>query len=195
MFGEYIVSNHTFQTSLDIETLSLDENLDRQIASLLKQLELTISVGEPLTGGLISARLTQFPGSSLYFRGGIICYHPILKVSVCGVPPSLIQANGAVSQATTQSLCQHIQEVCKSDIALAVCGIAGPATEQFPESVTGKTYVYIRFYDHEKFINHHFYGNRNRIRQQATQASLMALKECLLKWKDYKTLIPKREKT
>ena len=173
------MSNHTFQTSLDIETLSLDEYLDRQIASLLKQLELTISVGEPLTGGLISARLTQFPGSSLYFRGGIICYHPILKVSVCGVPPSLIQANGAVSQATTQSLCQHIQEVCKSDIALAVCGIAGPATEQYPESVTGKTYVYIRFYDHEKFINHHFYGNRNR----------------LLKWKDYKTLIPKREKT
>jgi nicotinamide-nucleotide amidase len=98
--------------------------IDDQIAALLRGRR--IAVGESCTGGLLAARLTERPGSSEYFAGGVVAYSDDAKVKLLGVPPELIERHGAVSEEVATALADGALERFGADVAIGLTGIAGP---------------------------------------------------------------------
>jgi nicotinamide-nucleotide amidase len=106
--------------------------VDQQVAALLEGR--TVAVAESCTGGLMSARLTDPPGSSAYFRGGVVAYSNEAKVSLVGVDPALIERAGAVSAEVAEALADGAVERFGADFGVGITGIAGPdgGTEEKP---------------------------------------------------------------
>ncbi|GAM08701.1 cinA-like protein [Geobacter sp. OR-1] len=96
------------------------------LASLLKNRGLTISVAESCTGGLLASMLTELAGSSAYFVAGVVAYANPAKTAFLGVPPDLIERNGAVSAEVAAAMAEGILRKTGSDLALSITGIAGP---------------------------------------------------------------------
>lgn len=86
----------------------------------------TVAVAESCTGGLIGHRLTNVPGSSAYFLGGVIAYAYEVKEHVLGVSYEVLQTHGSVSGPCARAMAQGARQVLKADIGLSVTGIAGP---------------------------------------------------------------------
>jgi nicotinamide-nucleotide amidase len=106
-----------------------EERLVTQAASLLELCrgrKLRIATAESCTGGLVSALLTEIPGSSDVLERGFVTYSNAAKTDVIGVPPDLIAAHGAVSEAVARAMAQGTLARSAADIALAVTGVAGP---------------------------------------------------------------------
>jgi nicotinamide-nucleotide amidase len=124
---EFIRSRHR-------DTLFSDDGstVDEQVIALLDGA--TVAVAESCTGGLISARLTERPGSSAYFLGGIVPYSNEAKSSVVGVDPALIERVGAVSEEVAEALAAGALKRFGADFGIGVTGIAGPdgGTEEKP---------------------------------------------------------------
>lgn len=93
---------------------------------LLKSIKLTIATAESCTGGLLAAYLTDLPGSSAWFDRGFVTYSNQAKTDLLGVPFTIIQEEGAVSQSVAQAMAQGALNRSAADIAIAVTGIAGP---------------------------------------------------------------------
>lgn len=146
----------------------------RQILLELKNKKKTLAVAESCTGGLISHKITNVPGSSEYFLGGIIAYSNGVKIKVLGVPRETIKKYGAVSCQTALSMAEGIRRLLKSDIAASVTGIAGPqgGSKKKPKGI-----VYIALVDvkREKVYKKLFKGSRQSIKNQAANAVLQAL--------------------
>ncbi|HEX4435468.1 MAG TPA: competence/damage-inducible protein A [Solirubrobacteraceae bacterium] len=96
---------------------------------------LEVAVAESCTGGLMSARLTERPGSSDYFKGGIVVYSNEVKTSEAGVPAELIEEHGAVSQEVAEALARGAREILAADIGIGITGIAGPGGETMGKPV------------------------------------------------------------
>jgi nicotinamide-nucleotide amidase len=112
---------------------SLDgESIDDQIARLLAGRRL--AVGESCTGGLLAARITNRPGASTHFGGGVVAYSDAAKSELLGVPPELIAEHGAVSPQVAEAMADGAMERFGADVGCAVTGIAGPdgGTEEKP---------------------------------------------------------------
>lgn len=88
--------------------------------------QLTVSTAESCTGGGVSALITSVPGSSRYFKGGVVAYANEVKTGVLGVRPQTLQAYGAVSRETVSEMAVGVQRLMKTDCAVATSGIAGP---------------------------------------------------------------------
>ena len=86
----------------------------------------TIAAGESCTGGLVSKRLTDVPGASQVFLGGLVAYSNEVKINSLGVPREMIQSHGAVSEEVAAAMARGIQNYFSADIAIATTGIAGP---------------------------------------------------------------------
>ncbi len=114
--------------------LALGENLfstsgqtiEEVVADELTQHRATIATAESCTGGLIAARLTNIPGSSTYFLGGVVCYSNDLKTAWTRVPPEIIESKGAVSSEVALALADGIRKSTGALLGLSVTGIAGP---------------------------------------------------------------------
>lgn len=85
-----------------------------------------IAVAESCTGGLLSHRITNIPGSSQYFSGGVITYTDVTKEQLLGVPQSLLEDYGAVSEETAVAMAAGCKKLFASEVAIAITGIAGP---------------------------------------------------------------------
>jgi nicotinamide-nucleotide amidase len=113
----------------------LPENvLPKKIAALAKQvverniaIGRIVSVAESCTGGLLSAALTEIPGSSAMFHTGFTTYSDQAKIKILGVNPDLIETFGAVSVATVWAMAQGALKKSDADIAVAISGVAGPS--------------------------------------------------------------------
>lgn len=90
----------------------------------------TVAVAESLTAGLVGAALTEVPGSSAVFRGGVQVYASDLKASLAGVPEPLLAAHGAVAQATARAMAQGVRDRLAATYGLALTGVAGPAPQE-----------------------------------------------------------------
>lgn len=101
-------------------------SLERVIGDALRTRGLTLALAESCTGGMAAARITDVPGSSEYFRGGVVAYANEVKIDVLGVPADLIAAHGAVSEPVAAAMAQGARTRLGVDIAAAVTGIAGP---------------------------------------------------------------------
>ena len=101
-------------------------SLEKAVAELLIERGLTIAAAESCTGGLLSKRLTDIPGASKFFIGGVIAYGSHVKIALLGVDPALIKEKGAVSREVALAMAEGARIALGTDIGVGVTGIAGP---------------------------------------------------------------------
>ena len=94
--------------------------------ALLKENSLTFSSAESCTGGLIAKRITDLPGSSAVFAGGVVSYTNAVKANILGVPQQLLDTHGAVSEEVARSMAENARARFGTDFGLSTTGVAGP---------------------------------------------------------------------
>jgi len=139
----------------------------------------TLAVAESCTGGLISQRLTEVPGSSVYFMEGVITYSNDAKIRSLGVDSELILKHGAVSSEVAEAMAEGVRHRADTDFGLAVTGIAGPGggTEEKP---VGLVYIALSDDAHTEHRKLMIPGDRNLIRWRSSQAALDLLRRRLI---------------
>ncbi|MDR2501672.1 MAG: competence/damage-inducible protein A [Oscillospiraceae bacterium] len=105
--------------------------LENTVVSLLRARGMTLAVAESCTGGLLSKRITDIPGASKVFLGGVIAYTDGAKTTLVGVPRGTIEKHGVVSPEVAEALAMHVRESLGADIALGITGVAGPGADEF----------------------------------------------------------------
>ncbi len=105
------------------------ESLEAVVSGLLREKGLTLSAAESCTGGLIAKRITDLPGASQIFRGGVVSYTNEVKSAVLGVPQDILDEFGAVSESVARSMAERCRAICASDLAISVTGVAGPGPD------------------------------------------------------------------
>ena len=103
-----------------------DDSMESVVGRMLREAGKTLATAESCTGGLIAERITDVPGSSDYFVGGVVAYANAAKASLLGVSASLIEREGAVSEAVVRAMAEGARARFGSDFALATSGISGP---------------------------------------------------------------------
>jgi len=143
----------------------LVNDLAYEIIQKLGQRHLTISVAESLTGGLVAASLTQIPGASVVFKGGIIAYRDEIKRQVLKVDPALITKFTSISEPVAQSMATNVRELMNTDIGIATTGVAGP--DKSDGFAPGIVFVAISIGDHKICQKLELVGDRTQIRDQS----------------------------
>jgi competence/damage-inducible protein CinA-like protein len=105
------------------------DTLQSVVGKYLTERGQTLAVMETLTGGLLSSRITDVPGSSNYFAGGLVTYSTELKVQM-GVPPEILEQYGAISEETARAMAHAVRERLGVDYGLGITGVAGPDTQE-----------------------------------------------------------------
>ncbi|MDF2570706.1 MAG: pncC [Sporomusa sp.] len=156
-----------------------DETIEKSVSKLLLDKDLTIALAESCTGGLVTSRITDVPGSSRYLIGSIVCYSNEVKVTQVGVPATIIAAKGAVSRETAESMAKGIKEKFGTSIGIGITGIAGPdgATADKP---IGLVYIAIEGPVGRVDYQHYFNGNRTDVKHRTALATLNHLRHYLL---------------
>ena len=103
--------------------------LASQVGERLRRQRRWLAVAESCTGGLLGAALTDVPGSSAYFLGGVISYADRVKVEQLGVPEALLRQYGAVSEPVAAAMAAGIRRLLRADIGVSITGVAGPDVE------------------------------------------------------------------
>ncbi len=145
-----------------------------ELAATLEGTGLTVSVAESITGGLIGSLITEQPGSSAYFAGGVIAYSNEVKREQLGVPAQLLNSVGAVSREVGEAMAEGVRSRLGTSLGVAVTGIAGPAADGTSKPV-GLTYVAVASEGHIACREFRFTGDRGSIRRQAATEALRML--------------------
>ncbi len=155
---------------MDEESVLLAEKLGQA----LLRLRLTLACAESCTGGLLSATLTEVPGSSGWFRGGVVAYHNDLKTGLLGVSAELLRAHGAVSEAVVLAMARGARKRLDADLALSVSGIAGP-TGGTPDKPVGTVWLAWSGPHGEHARRFLFQGDRGSVRAQSVRRALQEM--------------------
>ena len=142
------------------------DKLENVVANLLIENNVTIATAESCTAGMLSARLTDVPGSSKYFKGGVVCYSNNLKRDLVDVNQITLEKYGAVSEETAHELAVNISKKLDSEIGISITGIAGPdgGTEKKP---VGLVFVGI-FYKNNVYIKKYNLTPNRKINRELT---------------------------
>jgi nicotinamide-nucleotide amidase len=164
------------------DTLFSDDGttVDEQVAARLRADGLTLGVAESCTGGLLAARITELPGSSDYFKGGIVPYANEVKVALAGVPAELIERHGAVSQEVAEALADGARTQLEADIGVGVTGVAGPGggTDEKP---VGLVWISVAGPGEGRTVRSiNLPGGRFDVRDRATTVAMHLLRRALL---------------
>ncbi|MCL0107666.1 competence/damage-inducible protein A [Peptococcaceae bacterium] len=154
-----------------------DEEIEVVVANLLKKNGMNIAVAESCTAGLIQARLCDIVGCSQYLLGGIVCYNKRIKEEIIGIDRKGLDVHGTVSEWTAREMAQNIRKIFKSDLGLAVTGIAGPDTIE--SKFIGLVYVALATPDGVNCREYHMPGRRMAIRQGSVNAALKMVRNYL----------------
>jgi nicotinamide-nucleotide amidase len=148
-----------------------DKTMEAVVGELLHEREMTLSVAESCTGGLIGHRLTSVPGSSLYFERGVIVYSNRSKVEMLGVRQQTIDSYGAVSDQAAREMAEGIKGIAQTDMGLAVTGIAGPlgGTEDKP---VGTVFIGLSVDDRIFSAQYRFSGEREKVKLNTSEMAL-----------------------
>lgn len=111
------------------------ETIEKVVATLLSNQQKTLATAESVTGGKIAELLTANAGASKYFKGSIVAYSAEAKINALGVPKSVIDDYSVVSSEVAKSMARQIQNLLKSDYAIATTGNAGPTTDNTSATV------------------------------------------------------------
>jgi nicotinamide-nucleotide amidase len=157
-----------------------DESLEEVIGNLLRRKKLSLAVAESCTGGMLGETLTTVPGSSDYFKGGIISYDGEIKEKLLGIPHTLLSQFGEVSEPIARAMAEGVRKNCNSDIGLSITGIAGPSggSEEKPVGL-----VYIGLADSGQTLvqKHYFHNGRQAIRLRSVRRALNMLRLHIIK--------------
>jgi nicotinamide-nucleotide amidase len=147
------------------------ESMEEVVGEKLRNKGLTISVAESCTGGLIGNLLTNTPGSSNYFMGGLMVYSNQSKIDLLNVSQEAIEKKGAVSDKTVREMTEGVKKRIGTDIGLAVTGIAGPEGGS-REKPVGTVYIGLST-DRETFTGkYRFWGTRKQIKKNTAMMAL-----------------------
>lgn len=156
-----------------------EETLESVVGSLLLARTTTLAVAESCTGGMLGGLLTNVPGSSAFFMGGVISYNNSVKMRELGVSREMLDAHGAVSTECAEAMAAGVRSRFNTTYALSVTGIAGPdgGTKEKPVGL-----VWLGFATPDKVITTSFKlsGDRQIIRTRATYIALDLLRRELL---------------
>ena len=137
-----------------------EETLEEAVGLCLSTKNATIALAESCTGGMVAERLTNVSGSSRYFMSSVVCYSNESKMELAGIPPLLLEMQGAVSEEVARGLAEGIRERAKTTIGVGVTGIAGP-TGATPDKPVGTVHIAVATPTetiHRRFL---FPGDRN----------------------------------
>ena len=149
------------------------------VLDLLRLRREQVAVAESCTGGLLGARLTAIPGASDCFVGGVIAYADDVKTAELGVPASVLDKFGAVSEETVRAMAEGATKRFDVACAMAITGVAGPAGGT-PEKPVGSVWIAARRGRETKAIGRMMVGDREEIRARSAQAALDLLRGLLL---------------
>jgi nicotinamide-nucleotide amidase len=155
------------------------ETMEEVVGLRLAVAGFTLSVAESCTGGLISQRLTEVPGSSVYFMEGVVTYSNDAKTRSLGVDAELIETHGAVSAQVAEAMAEGVRRRADTDFGLAVTGIAGPGGGS-EEKPVGLVYIALSDDAHTEHRKLMLPGDRHLIRWRASQAALDLLRRRLI---------------
>ena len=156
----------------------MDISQEIEIGRLLRQRGLKLGLAESCTGGLVGHRITDIPGSSEYFMGGVVSYSYEAKVSVLGVSWGTLNSFGAVSRETVLEMARGAIKLLDVDIAVSVSGIAGPGGGTLDKPV-GTTWIGLAATDGEWAREFHFNGDREQNKASSADAALQMLLDYL----------------
>ena len=161
----------------------IDANsLEEVVVALLKEKKLTIATAESCTGGYISKRLTDIPGASEVFLGGLVTYSNESKINLLGVNAETIEKRGAVSRETAYEMASKVAEKMGADIGVGITGIAGPGGGS-EEKPVGLVYAGVCFKGETEVFElpRRKNSTRERIRLSAASSALDLVRRQVLK--------------
>ena len=156
--------------------------LEEQAGSLLLQNSLTIACAESCTGGMLTSRLTDVPGSSAYVLGAVVSYTNDMKISHLGVRAETLSSVGAVSEATAKEMANGVRARIGADIGVGITGIAGPGGGS-AEKPVGLVYIAVSGGHGIVATKNLFSGTRLEIKRQSTDKALSMLIEYIEQYK------------
>jgi nicotinamide-nucleotide amidase len=168
------------QQALGPSVYSTDgRGIEAVVGDLLRRSASTIAVAESCTGGLLASRLTDVPGSSDYFDRGVVCYSNAAKVALAGVPATLIEAHGAVSEPVAEAMADGIRRNSGTGVGVGITGIAGPGggTDSKP---VGTVAIAVAVGEDRGLRTFQFVGAREQVKYQAAQAAMNMLRLILI---------------
>lgn len=156
-----------------------NENMQTTVAKLLMTHNITVSIAESCTGGLVSSKLTDIPGISSVFFGGMIVYSDETKIKSLQVKKKTLESFGAVSRETATEMAENIRRILNTHLGLSITGIAGPGggTDEKPVGL-----VYIALADDRKTYTKEIRlsGERDRIRNITSLHALDMIRRYIL---------------
>ncbi len=155
-----------------------DITFEEHIIQLLSARNLTLSIAESCTGGGLGNRITNVPGSSEVFLGGVIAYSNELKMKILGIKKETLEKKGAVSKQTALEMAIGIRRLCQSDIGIAITGIAGPggATQGKP---VGLVCLHLSSEETEQGVQKIFSGDRQIVKIRSENYCLNLIRQYL----------------
>lgn len=155
------------------------EELEEVVGKLLRSKRKTLAIAESCSGGFVSHRVTNVPGSSDYFLQGVIVYSNEAKVKLLGVTPNIIEKHGAVSAEVAMAMAVGIRNKSLSSLGLSITGIAGPAGGS-PDKPVGLVYTALAWEEGVTYEKNLFLGSRDMIKFQSSQKALDMVRRYLL---------------
>ncbi len=156
----------------------MPNSIEIQIGQLLMERGLKLVLAESCTGGLVGSRITDVPGSSEYFLGGVVAYAYEAKVDLLGVSWDTLNTKGAVSRETVLEMARGVRERMNADLAVSVSGIAGPGGGT-AEKPVGTTWIGLAAEDGEWAKLYQFSEDREGNKALAAEAALTLLLDYL----------------
>lgn len=152
------------------------ESLEARAGRMLLERGLTVSCAESCTGGLLTSRLTDVPGSSAYVGGAVVVYSCELKERLVHVRHETLQQKGAVSEETAREMAEGVRDALGTDIGIGVTGLAGPDSDESGRPV-GLVYISVSGKKDTMVEEFRFRGSREEIKQQSTEQAIRMLIE------------------
>ena len=156
----------------------MDPQIEVRVGELLRLHSLHLAVAESCTGGLIGDRLTNIPGSSEYFLGGVIAYAYEAKVRLLGVAWETLEQFGAVSRETVLEMAIGVRRALAADIGLSISGIAGPGGGT-PTKPVGLVWIGLSTAGANQAWSYQFSGDRLQVKEQSVAQALRLLADFL----------------
>lgn len=153
------------------------ERVAREAVAALRARGQTVAVAESLTGGLLGAALTDIPGASAVFRGGVIAYATDVKASALGVPSSLLDACGAVHPDVAAAMADGVRRLLSADVGVGTTGVAGP--DPADGRPPGTAHIAVAVGGGGAVRSLSLSGSRDEIRRQTVLEALWLLRRAL----------------
>ena len=164
------------QHALGDDVYSVDGSaLEEVVGAALRDRGLKVAVAESCTGGLLTSRLTDVPGSSAYVERSEVCYSNQAKIDSLGVPAALIDQHGAVSEPVARAMAEGIRAKAGTAVGIGVTGIAGPGGGT-PDKPVGTVAIAVLAGADARVRTFQFVGAREMVKFQSAQAALNMLR-------------------